>query len=80
MPAFNPLFFGDFTRLSYPEFLGTMEKAMANSSSAYEAQLREVYLLGTYLAKSKYRWLRWGYVSFMSGLAGSVLAWLVMAL
>ena len=79
-PAFNPLFFGDFTRLSYGEFLDTMEHTMSSASTAYEAQLREIYLLGSFLARSKYRWLRLGYISFMAGLAGSVLAWVLMTL
>jgi len=79
-PGFNPLFFGDFTRLSYDEFLRTMEHTMSSASTAYEVQLREIYLLGSFLARSKYRWLRLGYISFMAGLAGSVLAWLLEAL
>ena len=79
-PGFNPLFFGDFTRLSYGEFLRTMEHTMSSASTAYEAQLREIYLLGSFLAQSKYRWLRLGYISFMAGLAGSVAVWVVMTL
>ena len=79
-PGFNPLFFGDFTRLSYGEFLRTMEHTMSSASTAYEAQLREIYLLGSFLAQSKYRWLRLGYISFMAGLAGSVAMWVVMTL
>jgi len=79
-PGFNPLFFGDFTRLSYGEFLHTMEHTMSSASTAYEAQLREIYLLGSFLARSKYRWLRLGYMSFMAGLAGSVLAWVLITL
>ena len=79
-PGFNPLFFGDFTRLSYGDFLKTMEQTMSSASTAYEAQLREIYLLGSFLAKSKYRWLRLGYISFMAGLAGSALVWIVITL
>jgi len=79
-PGFNPLFFGDFTRLSYGEFLRTMEHTMSSASTAYEAQLREIYLLGTFLGQSKYRWLRLGYISFMAGLLGSVVVWVVITL
>lgn len=79
-PLFNPLFFGDFARLSYDEYLQTMERVMATSSTAYEVQLREIYLLGSFLAHSKYRWLRFGYLSFLCGLAGSVVVWLVQTL
>ncbi|HEY5297019.1 MAG TPA: hypothetical protein VIK59_03770 [Verrucomicrobiae bacterium] len=34
----------------------------------YGTQVRELYLLGTFLAKKKYRFLRLAYLSFFTGL------------
>jgi Family of unknown function (DUF5706) len=67
-PTFNPLFFGDFTRLTQEQFEGTMEEIMNDHSRTYGAQVRELYLLKSFLAKKKYRFLRLGYLSFISGL------------
>jgi hypothetical protein len=78
-PRFNVLFFSDFTRLDYPGFLEAMEQAMASPSRAYEAQLRELYLLGTYLDSRKYRYVRIGYLCFIIGLMLSALIWVDMA-
>ena len=72
-PAFNLLFFGDFVHLSYPEFEAAMEEVMNDSSRTYEAQVREVYYLGVFLARNKYRFVRLAYISFIAGLlAGGV--------
>lgn len=70
-PGFNPLFFGDFTRLDYPEYEQTMEKIMNDPNRAYEVQVREVYTLGVYLALQKYRYLRLAYTAFVTGLVVS---------
>lgn len=67
-PTFNPLFFGDFAALSYDEYLRIMEEILADPENAYEAQVREVYVIGQYLAHRKYRFLRWGYTCFVVGL------------
>jgi len=72
-PRFNLLFFGDFTRLPYSEFETAMEEMLNDSSRVYEAQTREIYLLGTFLARKKYRFLRLAYLSFIGGAGGSVL-------
>lgn len=70
-PGFNLLFFGDFTKLDYAEFEGAMEEMMNDPSRAYQAQVREVYALGLFLATRKYRSLRLAYLVFMVGLLTS---------
>lgn len=74
--SFNLLFFADFIRLSYPEFEEAMEKVLSDPAKAYEAQVREVYTLGVYLAKRKYRFLQLAYLAFIAGFiaSGAVLA------
>ena len=76
-PHFNLLFFGDFTGLDYPTFEAAMEEMMNDASRAYEAQVREVYLLGRFLAVKKYRFLRLAYLAFIAGLFISFVLMLV---
>ncbi len=73
---FNPLFFGDFEALSYDEYLESMERVMHDPASAYEAQIREVYVMGQYLSKHKYRYLRLSYLSFLCGVFSAAAVWL----
>jgi len=70
-PSFNLLFFGDFIRLDYPKFEAAMEEMMNDTSRTYEAQVRELYVLGVYLATKKYRFLRLAYLAFFAGLFAS---------
>ncbi len=52
-PQFNILFFGDFTRLSQSQFESSMEEIINDHSRTCAVQVREIYLLGTFLAKKK---------------------------
>ncbi|HUP91216.1 MAG TPA: Pycsar system effector family protein [Solimonas sp.] len=75
----NVLFFGYFTQISYEQFLDEMAGVMNSAGATYEAQLREIYELGQYLQKEKYRYIRLGYLSFMAGLVSSACAWTFLA-
>lgn len=75
----NVLFFGYFTQLSYEQFVAGMEDVMRSPGATYEAQLREIYELGQYLQKEKYRYVRLAYLSFMCGLVLSTLLWTYLA-
>ena len=77
-PHFNLLFFGDFIQMDYRAYETAMEQMMNNPSEAYEAQVREVYVLGQFLARQKYRYLRMAYLSFIAGLFTSFL-WMLIA-
>ena len=79
-PQFNILFFGDFTRLSQQQFESSMEEIMNDPSRTYGAQVREIYLLGSFLVKKEYRFLRLGYLSFITGLFASFITFVVIAL
>ena len=67
-PTFNVLFFGDFARMSYEEFETEMEQVMNDPARAYGVQVHEVYTLGVFLARKKYRYLRLAYLAFITGL------------
>lgn len=72
-PSFNLFFFGHFCQLTYPDFKSEMERIMNDHSLAYEMQVREIYTLGQFLAKRKYRLLRLAYLFFLSGIGVSAL-------
>jgi hypothetical protein len=72
-PDFNILFFADFIRLSYEEFEMAMEEVMNDPSLTYQVQIRELYTLGTFLAKKKYLFLRLAYITFIIGAFASAL-------
>ncbi len=70
-PNFNILFFGNFGMLNFEEYEQAMEDVMNDPSKVYEAQVREIYTLGIYLARNKYRFIRWAYIAFIAGLLAS---------
>jgi hypothetical protein len=71
-PNFNILFFGSFFNMDYEEYGGIMNEVLHDSTLAYEAQLREVYEMGIYLGRMKYRYIRIAYTSFLLGVILSV--------
>jgi hypothetical protein len=66
-PFFNLLFFGSFSNLEYPEFKEAMIEVMNDHNQAYEVQIREIYIMGRYLDRKKYRFVRLAYFSFIIG-------------
>ncbi len=78
--GFNLLFFGDFVRMDYEQFEQEMEKVLNDPNLAYEQAIREVYTMGKFLAKQKYRYISLAYMVFIVGLVLSGLALLGSAL
>lgn len=76
-PQFNLLFFGDFTGMTYAQFEAEMERVMSDPSLVYQAQVREIYTLGMFLAQKKYRYLRYAYTTFIVGLFASIITLLL---
>ena len=64
----NILFFGHFVHMSYEEYEAEWEQLLNDPSLAYQAQVKEIYGLGRYLAAYKYHYLRLAYFSFLIGL------------
>ncbi|CAN5782941.1 hypothetical protein BH20VER1_BH20VER1_05180 [soil metagenome] len=73
-PTFNILFFGNFAAMNYHQYEAAMEEVLNDPSKTYEVQVREIHTLGLYLAEKKYRYLRWAYLAFVSGLFLSAIA------
>ena len=66
--SFNLLFFGSFTQMTYHEYKDAMESMMNDPNQVYERQLREIYVMGQYLAHKKYRFVLFSYISFITGI------------
>lgn len=71
-PMFNLLFFGSFIDLSYEQYTKAMEEVCNDPDQVYEAMVKEIYSLGTFLARKKYRYLRWAYLCFLFGIFSSM--------
>lgn len=72
-PKFNLLFFGSFVAMEYEQFEAAMEEVLNDQSKTYEVQVREIFTLGMFLGTKKYRYLRFAYLVFVSGLFISAL-------
>jgi len=79
-PSFNLLFFGSFTKMDYYDFQNAMEKVMNDHGEVYEKQIKEIYLMGQYLAQEKYRFVRLAYISFITGMVISSVLYVVRVL
>jgi hypothetical protein len=63
----NLLFFGHFAHMEEDEFMHAMEQVLASDEKIYEAEVRDLFSLGSYLYKKKYRFLRYAYVALLTG-------------
>lgn len=79
-PSFNLLFFGNFCEMNYEAYRQAMQQALSRPDAVYELMIREIYLLGMFLASKKYRYVRLAYISFLSGFLGSGLTLAILFL
>ena len=77
----NILFFGHFATMSEEEFMEAMAPVLLSDEELYEAALHDIYSLGTYLYRKKYRFLRFAYIALLAGfiLATTVEVWVYLA-
>ncbi|HOV58965.1 MAG TPA: DUF5706 domain-containing protein [Rhodanobacteraceae bacterium] len=66
-PYFNLLFFGHFAELSRERYLAEVARILKPDGSIYATQASDLYSLGVYLARHKYRYLRFSYLFFLMG-------------
>ena len=69
----NLLFFGNFYKMPYEEYVKSMKIMMDDSDYLYSSLIKDIYQLGLVLAR-KYKLIRWAYNIFMFGIIASVLA------
>ena len=77
--ALNPLFFGSFVQKGYEQYEQVIEALMNDHNRAYQAQIREVYLLGQYLQRKKYFFVRLACGYFIFGAIISPPVYLIQA-
>ena len=76
-PNYSPLFFGNYVDIPYEEYVRDLEEIMNDSDRTYEVMVKEIYYSGVYLVKSKYQYIRYGYMFFFAGLIISTLIFFV---
>ena len=76
----NLLFFGHFATMNEDEFMRAMDRMLSSDENLYEAAVRDIYSLGSYLHRKKYRFLRYAYIALLAGfiLAVAVEVYVVM--
>jgi len=68
LPAnFNIMFFAHFAELPREEFFKLWGDALRTDAAVYEILVNDLYSIGIYLSRHKYRYLRFSYVFFLSG-------------
>jgi len=72
----NLLFFGNFYKMSLPDYDWAMQELLADKNYLYSSLVKDNYFLGVVLAK-KYRWLRIAYNVFMFGIIIAMVAFAV---
>jgi predicted metal-dependent HD superfamily phosphohydrolase len=72
----NLLFFGNFYKMSLPDYDWAMQELLADKNYLYSSLVKDNYFLGVVLAK-KYRWLRIAYNVFMFGIIIAMIAFAI---
>ncbi len=76
-PFFNPLFFGHFAHIDIDEYKEDYAEKLMTDDIIYDALAGDIYGQGKVLALSKYKFLKWSYMSFLWGMIGAVLVFLL---
>jgi len=76
-PLFNPLFFGHFAHLSIEEYKEDYAETLMTDDKVYDAMAGDIYGQGKVLALSKYKFLKWSYTSFLWGMSGAIVVFLI---
>jgi len=76
-PLFNPLFFGHFAHLPIEEYKEDYAKTLMTDDKVYDAMAGDIYGQGKVLALSKYKYLKWSYMSFLWGMSAAIVVFLI---
>ena len=74
---FNPLFFGHFAHLDIDEYKEDYAEILKTDDSIYDSMAGDIYGQGKILALKKYKYLKWSYNSFLTGMSCAILAFIV---
>ena len=76
-PLFNPLFFGHFAHLPIEEYKQDYADTLMTDDKVYDAMAGDIYGQGKVLALNKYKFLKWSYTSFLWGMSGAIMVFIV---
>ena len=76
-PLFNPLFFGHFAHLPIEEYKEDYANTLMTDDKVYDAMAGDIYGQGKVLALNKYKFLKWSYTSFLWGMSGAIIVFIV---
>ena len=76
-PLFNPLFFGHFAHLPIEEYKEDYANTLMTDDKVYDAMAGDIYGQGKVLALGKYKYLKWSYTSFLWGMSGAIIVFLI---
>ena len=76
-PHFNPLFFGHFAHIDIDEYKEDYAEKLMTDDLVYDALASDIYGQGKVLALSKYKFLKWSYMSFLWGMIGAIIIFLL---
>ena len=65
---YSPLFFGNYGDIPYEEYARHFAEIMNDYDATYEVMVKDVYYAGTYLLRTKYKYMRLAYLFFLAGL------------
>tara|TARA_B100001029_G_scaffold171181_1_gene167744 strand:- start:12231 stop:12821 length:591 start_codon:yes stop_codon:yes gene_type:complete len=69
---YNPLFFGHFAHIPIREFKEEYNKRLMSDEHIIDALTSDIYGVGRVIATNKFKYLRYSYMSFLTGLTGAI--------
>ena len=78
-PLFNPLFFGHFAHLPIDEYKDDYAEKLMTDDKIYDALAGDIYGQGKVLALNKYKFLKWSYMSFLLGMIGAIVVFVLQS-
>ena len=76
-PIFNPLFFGHFAHLDIDEYKEDYAEILSTDDSIYDSMAGDIYGQGKILALKKYKYLKWSYNCFLTGMSCAIITFVV---
>jgi len=71
-PFYNPLFFGHFAHIPIKEYKEEYAKRLMSDEHIIDALTSDIYGVGRVIATNKFKYLRFSYISFLTGLTGAI--------
>jgi hypothetical protein len=78
-PFFNPLFFGHFAHIDIDEYKEDYAEKLMTDDVVYDALAGDIYGQGKVLALSKYKFLKWSYMSFLLGMISAIIVFVLQS-